>query len=146
MSICQGTVLFRSIWNAFCPTFNSCAAYQMYKWSPGSMTTALWNVISLHEAGQRVWLHDDQGAVGDGDDYATHQFDNFTYLFFTGMKMSFASVTWQIFTYISGKDDDMGVLCYEEPSIWSLVLYGFFCCYGWPQTSEHAAVFACLFM
>lgn len=68
----------------------------------GYMTTALWNVISLHEAGRRVWLHDDQGGVGDGDDYATHQFDNFNcfrpqlfiyFGFFTGMKMSFASVT-----------------------------------------------------
>lgn len=77
MSICQGAVLFRSIRNAFCPTFSGCAAYQTYEWSPGYMTTALWNVISLHEAGRRVWLHDDQGGVGDGDDYATHQFDNF---------------------------------------------------------------------
>lgn len=98
--------------------------------------------------------------LGGGDDYATHQFDDFNcfspqlliyllFFFLLGMKMSFASVTWQIFTN-SGKDNvgwgDMGVLCYEEPSIWSLVLYGFFCCYGWPQTNEHAAVFACLFM
>lgn len=27
----------------------------------GHLATALWNVISLHEAGQRVWLHDDVG-------------------------------------------------------------------------------------
>lgn len=45
MSICQGADLFRSIWNAFCPTFSGCAAYQTYEWSPGYMTTALWNVI-----------------------------------------------------------------------------------------------------
>lgn len=62
----------------------------------GHLATALWNVISLHEAGQRVWLHDDGG--GRDDDDVTHKFDDITYfrpefLFLTGMKMSFASST-----------------------------------------------------
>lgn len=50
------------------------------------------------------------GGRDDDDDVTTHKFDDITYFrpdffFFTGMKMSFASSTWQIFTYIGGSGD-----------------------------------------
>lgn len=59
------------------------AAYQTYEWSPGSITTtALLNVIFLHEAGQRVWLYDDgRGRTRRQRDWVTPHDDNVTYTF-----------------------------------------------------------------
>lgn len=61
-----GSSSISPILNAFCPPFSGCTAYQTYEWSPGYMTTALWNVISLHEAGERVWLHDNDDVSPTG--------------------------------------------------------------------------------